>query len=91
MIEIIEFKAIDKGPLKSQVSIRLPKWGGFRIKRILIFEKDGSRWFTLPSEAYEKDGKKKFYALNDFDTEEMNDAFRNAFFKAYDEHVNKKA
>jgi hypothetical protein len=89
MIEITEFKLINKSSLQAQVSIKIPKWGGFRIKRIKVFEKDDSRWIMLPSEEYEKDGKKKFYALNDFDTNEMSDAFRHSFFKVYDEYIAK--
>lgn len=89
MIEITEFKKLDKPILKAQVSIKLPKWGGFMIKRIKVFEKENSRWIMLPSEEYEKDGKKKYFALNEFDTPDMNDAFREAFFKAYDEFISK--
>jgi DNA-binding cell septation regulator SpoVG len=89
MIEITEFKSIDKGSLKSQVSIKVPKWGGFIIKRINVFENNEKRWFSFPSQEFEKDGKKMYFKYNDFDTPEMNDAFRVQFFKAYDEYKNK--
>lgn len=89
MIEITEFKLINKSSLQAQVSIKIAKWGGFRIKRIKVFEKDNTRWIMLPSEEYEKEGKKKFYSLNDFETNEMNDAFRQAFFKVYDEYLDR--
>ena len=87
MIEIYEFKEFDKTFHKATVSIKIHKWGNFRIKRIKVFEKEGSRWFSLPSEEYEKEGKKKYFPLNDFETQEMNDAFRNKFFKAYEESI----
>ena len=92
MIEITEFKQLDKSSLKAQVSIKIPKWGNFLIRRIKVFEKDNTRWIMLPSEEYEKDGKKKYYALNDFEDPKMSEAFRASFFKAYDEYiVNKKS
>jgi len=89
MIEIIEFKLINRGCLLSVVSIRLPKWGGFRIKNIKVFEKGDSRWMTLPSEEYEADGKTKYFPLVDFDSDNMAEAFRKAFFKAYDSYLEK--
>lgn len=87
MIEIIEFKPIKNNTLIAQVSIKIPKWGGFRIKRIKVFEKDSKRWIALPSEEYEKDGKKKYFALNDFEAPEMNEAFRTSFFQAFDSYI----
>ena len=42
MIQIIDCKILDKPFHKATVNIRIEKWGGFRIKRIKIFEKDGS-------------------------------------------------
>lgn len=89
MIEITEFKGIDKGSFKSQVSIKVPKWGGFIIKRINVFANNENRWFSFPSQEFEKDGKKMYFKYNDFDTQEMNDAFRLAFFKAYDDYITK--
>lgn len=90
MIQITEMKTYNKPFHKATVSIKIEKWGGFRIKRIKVFEKDGNRWISLPSEEYEKEGKKKYYALNDFEDPEMNEAFRKAFFKSYDEHILQK-
>lgn len=90
MIEILEYKPINKNCLKAQVNIRIPKWGGFVIKRVKVFEKESSRWIMLPSEEYEKEGKKKYFSLIEFDTPEMNESFRAAFFKAYDTHISTK-
>ena len=86
MIEITEFKALNKPALKAQVSIKMPKWGGFIIEQITVFEKDGARWISFPSKEYEKDGKKKYFQYNRFDTPEMSDTFRVHFFNAYDEY-----
>lgn len=90
MIEIIEYKPINQPSLKAQVSIRLPKWGGFIIKRIKVFQKDNSRWLTLPSEEYERDGKKKFFPVNEFDNPEMMEAFRKSFFSELDKYLQSK-
>jgi hypothetical protein len=90
MIEINDYREINKNTLKAQCTIRLEKWGGFLIKKVKIFQKAESRWISFPSEEYEKDGQKKYYSLVEFDTPAMNEAFRNAFFQALDKYLLEK-
>jgi hypothetical protein len=87
MIEIVDYKSFPGPTLIAQVSIRLPKWGGFIIKRIKVFQKNEARWIQLPCEKYEKNGQTKFFTLCEFETPAMNEAFRTAFFKSYDDYI----
>ena len=87
MIEIIKFQPIQKGALSSQVDIKLPKWGNFIIRKMKVFEKEGNRWFSFPSEEYEKDGKKQYYHLCTFEDKSLMDAFHKHFFAAYDAYI----
>ena len=87
MIEIVDYKEINKNSLKAQATVRIPKWGGFLIKRIKIFQKGDTRWISFPAEQYEKEGKTKYFSLVEFDTPSMNEAFRNSFFSTLDEFL----
>jgi DNA-binding cell septation regulator SpoVG len=90
MIEIIDFKAMDKPIMKAIVSIKIPKWGGFIIRNIGVFEKDKQRWISFPSKEFEQEGKKKYHAYNLFEDPKIADAFRDKFFEAYDFYVKSK-
>lgn len=74
-MEILFVKDINKGALKCTVDVKIPQWGNFIIRRIKVFEKGGDSWVSLPSEEYEKDGQKKYFALNTFEDMEMSKKF----------------
>jgi hypothetical protein len=89
MFEITEVKGIFKGTLLASANVVVPKWGKFFISKITVFEKNGGRWISFPSETYEKDGKRKYAARCGFVDAEMHKAFEKEFFKAFDEYVAK--
>lgn len=66
MLEIIDYKPINKGALASQFTVKIKSMGDMLLRKCKLFEKDGSRWVSLPAEPYEKDGQKKYYSLVSF-------------------------
>lgn len=75
MIEITQWKAIDKGSVVGTFSIRLPKWANFEIRGLTLFAKNGGHWISFPSRQYEKDGKKMYYAYNGFKDQNVQKQF----------------
>lgn len=66
-MEILAVRPVNKGFVKCSVDVSIQTRVGekevpFIIRRISVFEKEGQSWISLPSEKYEKDGKKQFYA-----------------------------
>ncbi len=88
-MEIIKFVSVNKGTFVCEIDLKIPKWGSFIIRKIKVFEKEGGRWIVLPSQEYEKDGKKQFYAYNLFEERKTFDLFQEQVFKAFDEYIEK--
>lgn len=89
MIDIINFKLINKNTLIGTFSIRVPKWGGFIIQECSYFEKGNQRWISFPSRPYEKDGVKKYFHFNRFEDPKMMVKFQESVIKAIDELIEK--
>ncbi len=87
MIEILEYKQLNKGVLQGVLNIKIPKWGNFIIKEISYFKKDSARWISLPSRMYEKEGKNKYYHFNMFEEPKMLEAFGKKILEALDEYI----
>jgi len=88
-MEILKHKPINKGSISALISIKIPKWGDFVIKEIVIFEKNGGRWISFPQRTYEKNGEKKYYSLNSFSSGEVFDKFQKQVLQALDEYLKK--
>lgn len=89
MIEILNFKKVDKNTLQGFIDIKIPKWGGFYIREMMYFKKGNQRWITFPSRAYEKNGEKKFYAYNGFEDFKTNNEFQVSILKSLDIYLEK--
>ena len=86
-LEILKYIPLDKAGCKKAIcDIKMLMWGPFIIHGISIFEKDGKRWITFPSDEYEKEGKKKWSQKCHFETENMTEAFRKEFFKELEKY-----
>jgi len=86
-MQITNVRPILKGIMVASVTITLPKWGGFFIKDITVFDKQGNRWIAFPSDPYEKDGVKKYARKCGYEDRDMQKKFEIEFFKAFDEYV----
>lgn len=84
MIEILDFKEINKGAIFGSVNLKITKWG-LTINKCLIFQKDGRRWLSLPQEIFEKDGKKNYFPLVKFDEKETADRFSRQVLELIDQ------
>lgn len=83
-MEILSVKEVDKGAFKQVVDVKLNEWNGFIIRRIKIFGTGKDRWIGFPSECYEKDGKKQYFAYCIFEKPEQKKKFEEEFFSALD-------
>lgn len=75
MLEISKVQMINKGHLVAKCDVRIPTWK-FTIHGVTIFEKNGSRWVSMPSQQYEKDGQKKFFPHCRFDDMDILEKFQ---------------
>jgi hypothetical protein len=86
MIEIIKYKAVDKGALQGFVSIYVDKFG-LEINDISIFKKDGKRWVNFPSRTYDdKEGQKKYWAYLKFRESAHHEAFTKQLLDVVDKY-----
>ncbi len=86
MIEITNYKAINKGTLVGSFSVRIVGWGMY-INDMNLFQKEGKRWVTMPSRMYEKDGTKKYFPYCGFEKSELTERFNTSVLKAIDEYM----
>jgi len=87
MIEILQYKTVNKNSLQGILSIEIQKWGNFIINEISYFKKDDQRWISFPSKPYEKDGEKKYFPLNRFKESSMAKSFQEKVLEALDKYL----
>lgn len=90
MIEITKYNPVGKGKLVGTFSIKLPKWGNFYIKKMSYFKDGDKRWINFPSEAYEKDGEKKYSAYAGFEEANVAKCFQEKCLAVLDEYLKKQ-
>jgi len=73
---ITNLKPINKNSLICTFEVKVVKWGNFFIRDICFFKKGEQKWLGFPSKQYEKDGEKKYFAYNGFESKETNEAFQ---------------
>lgn len=83
MLEISKVQMINKGHLLAKCDVRIPAWK-FTIHNVSIFEKNGSRWVSMPSQQYEKDGQKKFFPHCRFDDMDILEKFQSEVKKLFE-------
>jgi hypothetical protein len=66
-MEIINYKEINKGALKSKFDVQIKEWG-LTLKDCVLFQKENRTWIGLPSKQYQaRDGVTKSYDVVVFD------------------------
>lgn len=90
MIEIQNLEILNKGALICKFNAKFHKLGGMIIRRCVLFEANGRRWINLPSEQYESDGKKKYFAYVCFEERSMDDKFKEKIMVALLEQLKKQ-
>lgn len=88
MIEVLGFREVNKGCLESKINIK-DKKRGLILYKIGVFNKNGSRWITLPQEEYENNGEKKYFQLIKFDDPKEYKQFQDSVLKAIDDYKSK--
>lgn len=61
-MEITKLNEIRKGCVVAKFNFKLPKWD-MEIRNCTWFNKSGKQWVSMPTETYEKDGKKNYYPV----------------------------
>lgn len=90
MIEITNYKAINKGALVGSFAVKMPTWNFF-INDINLFQKEGRRWISMPSRSYEKDGQTKYFPFCGLMNKDAHDRFQEHALKALDRWFIEKA
>jgi hypothetical protein len=67
-MEILDYRTINKGCLKSAFIISIPEYGGLQVEAAYFEKDDGSSWINLASKEYiTRNGEKKSYSMARFD------------------------
>lgn len=86
MIKITKYTPVNRAPLVGFLDIEIDTWF-VEIRGITIVQKDGKRWFNLPSKEYEKDDGSKGYApIIKFTSEAVDKKFKTALRQSFDEY-----
>ena len=90
MLKILNYKQVDKGPLKASVSIETVIFGmDATIYDIAIFESNGRRWMNFPSKkvtSTHPGDKAQYFPYIKFNRE-YQQRFQEAFFDAVKEYL----
>jgi hypothetical protein len=66
-MEIINYKEINKGALKSKFDVQIKEWG-LTLRDCTLFQKESRTWIGMPSKQYQsKEGTTKSYDVVVFD------------------------
>lgn len=85
-IKILRYKPWQQGPVVGFLDIEIPGWH-MQIKGLNIVQKEGKRFFNLPSKEFKNDqGETKYASIVKFTDEEVQRRFSNAIGKAFDEY-----
>jgi hypothetical protein len=87
-MRVLEYKQINKGALVGSMSMQFEEWGGLIIRDITLFQKDGKRWLSFPSRAYEKDGKTEYFQYVRFEDKIKHEAWQQKALKALQDFAN---
>jgi hypothetical protein len=87
MIEIIQYKPVNKGNLQGFLSIKIQKWGNFIIRDMAFFKKNDQKWVSFPQKSYEKDGATKYVSLNLFEDPTTSKSFQEKVLEALEEVI----
>jgi hypothetical protein len=87
MIEILNFKLLNKGSLICTFTAKMHKMGGMLIRECTLFEVGDRRWVNLPSRTYEIEGKKKYFSFVTFEDRTMDDKFKELILRAVTEFM----
>lgn len=98
IVEIAEFKAMDRGSLRGFVAVRIPA-RRLTIRDCTVNESNGRRWIGLPGKAQidgnrelvRRDGKIQYAPTCAFDSKEVGDAFSAAVLAALDARAGRAA
>ena len=77
MIEILNFRPVNKGAFMGSANIKIVKWNVI-LNKVGIFAKDNRRWINLPQEVYEDKGEKKYFPLIKFEDPATMNKFQEA-------------
>jgi hypothetical protein len=89
MLTITNYRPKTGGACLGTFSVSFPtkNWGTVTYNKLSYFKKDNQRWVSMPSETYEKDGKKKYAAYIYMD----NENFKTEVLKALDDFLMKQS
>src|SRR5262245_8206930 len=80
---VSNWRALEKGPLRGFFSIVTPF--GLKVNECAVFERDATRWVSMPSRPYTKqDGTKAYQPIVNFDSREAKHRFQDAALAALD-------
>lgn len=87
-MKVLEYKQINKGSLLGSMSMQFEEWGGLIIRDITLFQKDGRRWLSFPSRAYEKEGKTEYFQYVRFEDKVKHEEWQQKALRALQDYVN---
>lgn len=90
MIEILNYKEINKGAVKGSFSVKFKKWGDMIIHEMTLFEKSGRQWVNYPSRQYESNGEKKYMHYIWFEDKKVDQQIKDKILETLTEFLKNK-
>ena len=85
-MKITRYKAYDKAPVVGFLDIEIEAWH-MEIRGITLMQKDGKRWFAMPSKAYEgDDGTTKYSPVVKFTEDSVFKRFMGSLKTVFEEY-----
>lgn len=85
-MEILRYQSHEKGMLVAFFDLKVIKWGSAVIRGMRLFNKNGHKWVTFPSDKVEKDGETQYYPYIRFEDKATQQAFSDKVVKAIEEY-----
>lgn len=95
-MQVLKYTPFEKGNLIGQVNVKVQiqifldrKWelGYITLNDIKIFKnKNGGKFISLPSRAYEVNGEKKYFSLNQLDDKRLLKQFEDTLLRSIGDH-----
>lgn len=82
-LQVVSFKQFEKGTLRGFATIRMTNIG-LEIRDCAVHEKNGSRWFQLPSKQVVKPDRSQWGCILDFYDKSRKEQFQAAAMAALD-------
>lgn len=89
MIEIFNYKEVNRGLIAANFSIRIKKWANFCIYNLVFFQNRDAKtkWIAFPCQKTQKEERMKYFPACGFEEMKLNEDFKKSILEALEEYI----